>query len=102
MASQWIIFLQTIQTSVGKTDFIVKATIYLCIFLRQTNSAGYSPARFVDSYDDSAKIKEGEWRSSIKRVKGNAMFKNDILTVRGSRPTKLAVDLLDLVKSYVN
>ena len=47
------------QTSVGKTDFIVKATIYLYIFLRQTNSAGYSPARFVDSYDDSVKIKEG-------------------------------------------
>ena len=91
------------QTSVGKTDFIVKATIYIYIFfLRQTNSAGYSPARFVDSYDDSVKIKEGEWRSSIKRVKGNAMFKNDILTVRGSSPTKLAVELLDLVKSYVN
>ena len=30
------------------------------------------------------------------------MLKNDILIVRGSRPLKLAVELLYPVKSYVN
>ena len=57
------------QTSVGKTDFIVKATIYLYIFLRQTNSAGYSPARFVDSYDDSSRLKKVSGGVRLKESK---------------------------------
>ena len=56
--------MQSIQSTVEKTDRIVKAAICLHNFLRQTNSAG-CPTGFVDSYDETGTIKEGEWRNNI-------------------------------------
>ena len=39
----------------------IQAAICLHNYLRQTNRAAYCPAGFVDSEDQSGKIKEGEW-----------------------------------------
>ena len=58
LSARWWIFLKPIQSSVEKTDMIIKASICLHNFLRQTNSAGYCPAGFVDTYDNTGKIKE--------------------------------------------
>ena len=52
--------MQPIQAKVGKTELIVKSTICLHNFLRQTNSAAYCPTGFVDTYDETGEIKEGE------------------------------------------
>ena len=61
----WRVFMQPIQSTVEKSDQIVKATICLHNFLRQTNSFGYCPTGFVDSYDKTKTIKEGEWRHLV-------------------------------------
>ena len=58
LAARWRVFIQPIQSAVEKTDRIVKATISLHNFLRQTNSAGYCPTGFVDSYYETGTIKE--------------------------------------------
>ena len=58
LAARWQIFLRPIQSSVETTELIVKAAICLHNFLRQTNSAGYCPGGFADSYDSRGKIRE--------------------------------------------
>ena len=60
LAARWRIFMRPIQSNIETIDLIVKATICLHNFLRLTNSASYCPSGFVDSYDDTRKIKEGE------------------------------------------
>ena len=57
--------MQPIQRTVEKTDRIIKATICLHNFLRQTNSAGSCPTDFVDSYNETGTIKEEEWRRLV-------------------------------------
>ena len=51
--------MQAIQSTVEKTDRVVKVTICLHDFLRQTNSTGYCQTDFVDSYDKTGTNKEG-------------------------------------------
>ena len=58
----WRVFMQPIQSTVEKTDRIVKVTICLHNFLWQTYRAGYCLMGFVDCYDKTGTIKEGEWR----------------------------------------
>ena len=62
--------MQPMQSTVEKTDRIVKATICLHNFLRQTNSAGYCPTGFVDSYDETGTIKEREWKRLVRDKNG--------------------------------
>ena len=69
--------------------------------MRQTNGAGYCPAAFADSYDNTGKIKGSEWRRSIKGTKEKAML-NDISPVRGSGPAKLTVEIRELVRMFIN
>ena len=57
--------MQPIQSTVEKTDRILKATICLHSFLQQTNSPGYCLTCFVDSRDETGTIKEREWRSLV-------------------------------------
>ena len=95
------VFMQPIQSTVEKIDRIVKGTICLRNFLWQTNSAGYCPTSFVDSYDEIAPIKEGEWRRVVGDNNGAALLQ-DIPTVRGSRPTTSALEVRNVMKSYIN
>ena len=56
---------------------------------------------FVNSYDETGTIKDGEW----KRLVGDnnvATLLQDIPLVRGSSPTRLALEVRNIVKSYVN
>ena len=80
---------------------MVKATICLHNLLRQTHSACYCLARFVDSYDDKGKIKEGDRRSSVIRTKRNAKLK-DIFPVKGPHKNKVVVEVRDLDEADVN
>ena len=82
-----------------KTDRTVKAAIYLHNFLRQTNSAGYCLTGFVDSYDETGTIKEGEWRRLVGHNNGAALLQ-DIPPVRGSLSTTSVLEVRNM-KSYV-
>ena len=93
--------MQPIQSTVEKTDRIVKGTIYLRNFLWQTNSAGYCPTGFVDSYDEIATIEEGEWRRVVGDNNGATLLQ-DIPPVRGSRPTTSALEVRNIMKSFIN
>ena len=53
LSESWRIFMRPIQNSVDSTQMIVRASVVLHNFLRQTKSVGYCPGRFVDSYDST-------------------------------------------------
>ena len=93
--------MQPIQNTVKKTDSIVKPSICLHNFLPQTNSADYCPMVFVDSYDETGTIKERQWRRLVGDKNG-ATLRQDIPPFRGSRPTTLALEVRNIMKSYVN
>ena len=101
LAARWQVFMQSIQSTVGKTDWIVKATICLHNFLRQANSTGYCPTGFFDSYDEIGTIKEGEWRCLVSDNNGATLLQ-EIPSVRGSHPTTSALEVRNIMKSYVN
>ena len=84
------------------TDLIIKATIYLHNLLHQTNSAGYCPTGFVDTYDSTGKIKEGEWRRMLVSQGSAGMLLNEIAPVRGSHPLVSAVEVRTLIKQHLN
>ena len=93
--------MQPMQSTVEKTDRIFKGTIRLRNFLCQTNSAGYCPTGFVDSYDEIAPIKEEEWRCVVGDNNGATLLQ-DIPPVQGSRPTTSALEVRNIMKSYIN
>ena len=102
LATRWRILSRPIQSSVETTDLIIKATICLHNFLRQTHSAGYCPAGFVDTYDSTGKIKEGEWRRVLASQGSGGMLLTEIAPVRGSRPLVSAVEVRNVIKQHVN
>ena len=65
IAARWRILMQPIQAKFEKTRLIIKSTICLHNFLRQTNCAAYCPTGFVDTYDETGQIKEGEWQKLV-------------------------------------
>ena len=97
---RWRIFLKPIQTNPKNAENIFKATICLHNFLRQTKCASYCPSGFVDSWDETGKIKKGEWRSLVSNGLGEML--SDISPLRGSRPSFSAVEVRENLRSYVN
>ena len=53
-------------------------------YLRLTENALYCPGGFVDSVDDTGRIKEGDWRSIVQSSSTHFGITN-ISNVRGSR-----------------
>ena len=45
-------------------------------FLWQTNSTGYLPTGFVDSYDETETIKEEEWRRLVGDNNGATLLQD--------------------------
>ena len=87
--------MQPIQAKVEKTELIVKSTICLHNFLRQTDSAAYCPTGFIDTYDETCEIKEGEWRKLV-------LYGVVVDPLRGCRPTNSAMGVRGFLKTYVN
>ena len=81
--------MQQIQAKVEKTKLIVKSTICLHNFLRQTNSAAYCSTGFVDTYDETGEIKEGEWRKLVGD--GQGMLLENIDPLLSCQPTNSAI-----------
>ena len=100
LADRWRVFMQPIQTTVENTEIVVKATICLHDFLHHTNSAGYCPTGFGDSWDKKGEIKEGEWRSLVAESQSRML--TNIPPIRRSRLSIKAVGVRENSKSYVN
>ena len=101
LAARWQIFHSVIQTSVKTAEVIIQATVCLHNYLRQTNSAGYCPAGFVDCENATGEIKPGEWRRLTVPVESSGALR-PIANVRGSRYLNAAVDVREKLKQYVN
>ena len=56
---------------------------------------------FVDSYDETVTIKEGEWRRLVGNNSGATLLQ-DIPLVQGSRPTTSALEVRNIMRSNVN
>ena len=76
---------------------IIQAAICLHNYARQTNSAVYCLAGFVDSEDRSGKIKEREWR----RIVSAESALRPLPLARGSRRVKTAVENKEILKNYL-
>ena len=61
LEARWRIYHRPIQTSVETAENIVKATVCLHNYLRQTNTASYCPSGFLDSEDSTGQIQPGVW-----------------------------------------
>ena len=90
-------FHTCIQTSVETAVAIIQAAICLHNYARQTNSAVYCLAGFVDSEDRSGKIKEGEWR----RIVSAQDALRPLPLARGWRQVKTAVEVREVLKNYL-
>ena len=86
------VFMQPIQTTVENAEIVVKGTICLHNFLRQTNS----PNGFVDSWDEKGEIKDREWRSLVADSQSRIL--TDIPPIRGSPPTIKAFGVRENLK----
>ena len=93
LVSRWRIFRQLIEASPEKVKKYTLAAIALHNYLREADTASYTPSGFINSKDSSGKIKEGSWRGGFQHEGAHAMnviskihnsrIKNSILTIRG-------------------
>ena len=99
LVARWRLFRGPIMASRDNAVRYTMAALCLHKYLRQTESATYCPAGFIDSEDSSGGIKLGEWPSVVARNT------NDLLrprNIRGSRYSLKATEMMDALRSYTN
>ena len=101
LVARWRIFRRAIQAKVETVQKIVQATVGLHNYLRQTDSATYCPAGFVDSFDSSGNILPGEWRRITSADEGSSALCN-LPAARGTRYRNYALEVREALKAYVN
>ena len=101
LAARWRIFRRSIQAKVETVQKIVQATVALHNYLRQTDTASYCPAGFVDSFDGSGNILPGEWRRITSADEGSGAFCS-LPPTRGSRYRNYAMEVREALKAFVN
>ena len=62
LVARWRVLQSPIDATPEKTEKIVLACIVVRNYLRQTDSARYTPSGFIDSDDSTGTIKNGLWR----------------------------------------
>ena len=99
LTARWRIFHRPIQTSVNTAVNIVKATICLHNYLRQTNGATYCPSGFIDSEEASGQIRPGEWRAIVSEDGTNGALRSLPLP-RGARYSAVANEARETMREY--
>lgn len=99
--ARWRIFRGAIQAKVETVQKIVQASVALHNYLRQTDTASYCPAGFVDSFDGSGNILPGEWRRITSADEGSGAFCS-LPPTRGSRYRNYAMEVREALKAFVN
>ena len=79
LTARWRIFHKPIRSSVENAERYTLACLALHNYLRLTDNAMYCPEGFVDSYNNSGKIKEGEWRSLVNNDNSSITGRFDCL-----------------------
>lgn len=80
---------------------IVQASVALHNYLRQTDTACYCPAGFVDSFDGSENTLPGEWRRITSADEGSGVLCS-LPSTRGLRYHNYAMEVREAWKAYVN
>ena len=95
------IFLRAIQAKVETVQKIVQATVALHNYLRQTDTACYCPASFVDSFMAQEIFYQESCTESLQLMKGPVLFVA-YPPIRGSRYRNYAMEVREALKAYVN
>ena len=89
-----------ISASVYIVELIVRATVCLHSYLRQTETALYCPSGFVDCMDQTGNIKPWEWRSVVPDSDTGALL--GLNRVRGSCYTGNVIQIWEALTDYFN
>ena len=92
---RWRVLQSLIDATPEKVEKIVLACIALDNYLRQTNSARYTPSGFTDSEDSTATIKKDFWREEAN----NGTFQ-DIGIARPRKQKSSAADTREALTKY--
>ena len=98
LCMRWRIFYTPTRGKVENVEKYVLAYLTLHNYLRLTDTASYCPFGFIDSYDSTGNLKEGEWRELATRSKGML----PINRVKGSRYSNNAVEMRNSLRRFVN
>ena len=101
LAARWQIFHTPMRANIENAENYTLACLALHNYLRLTENALYCPSGFVDSVDDTGRIKEGDWRSIVQSSSTHFGITN-ISNVRGSRYSDEAVNMRDALMNYLN
>ena len=100
LTARWRIFHKPIRSSVENAERYKLACLALHNYLRLTDNAMYCPEGFVDSYNNSGKIKEGEWRSLVNNGNSSITGMTPLRSVRGSRYREDSIALRNSFATY--
>ena len=98
LCARWRIFYTPIRGKVENVENYVLACLTFHNYLRLTDTASYCPFGFIDSYDSTGNLKEGEWRGLATRSEGML----PINRVKGSRYSNDAVEMRNSLRRFVN
>ena len=93
--ARWRVLQSPIDATPEKVEKIVLACIALHNYLRQTDSARYTPSGFIDSEDLTGTIKKGLWREEAN----NDTFQ-DIGIARPRKYKSSATDTREALVEY--
>ena len=91
--------LEPIKASVKNVKNYPLACLALHNYLHLTENAKYIPAGFADPEDSNGNIVPGDWQKDMQS--GNSALE-EIASPCGSRAKKLALDIRDALKDYLN
>ena len=101
LAARWRIFHTPMRTNLENAENYTLACLALHNYPRLIENALYCPSGFVDSVDDTGRIKEGDWRSIVQSSSTHFGITN-IINVRGSRYSEEAVNVRDALINYLS
>ena len=97
LSARWRIFHTPIRAKTENIEKYVLACLALHNYLRVTDNTNYCPAGFIDSYDATGQMKEGEWRSLVAEIRGL----NPINNVHGQRYREEAINMRNSLREFV-
>ena len=100
LTARWRIFHKPIRSSVENAERYTLACLASHNYLRLTDNAMYCPEGFVDSYNNSGKIKEGQWKSLVNNDNSSIAGMTPVRSVRGSRYREDSIALRNSFATY--
>lgn len=99
LVARFRIFKAPIEAIPEKVVKYVLACVALHNYLRQTNSARYTPTAFIDSEDMTGNFKEGEWRNERYQSRNGAI--RPVKRIRNRKYNTSAIDMRNDLVEYL-